>query len=327
MLRHPALRGLSEDHHDALILARRCRRIAETAPDSELEAAWRTVVNAFRDELEPHFQCEERWLLPALGASSDAARTLAQRTQAEHDALRGILRAEDPPHRHRLERFGELLRAHVQFEEREVFELAQRCLSEKQLEVISTQWPKKTPTRGGNVAITIGRRKDPGDLVDALLDCHERIRRFSGIARRLADAQGATEADIAEAAESVRRYFQEGLPHHVADEEESILPRLRGKDLDADRALETMEREHRSHEPKLARLVELCATLATTPSRHPELNAELRTLSTELAEELERHLALEEEITFPAIRRHLPEDLQRTIAEEMSRRRRSQPVS
>ncbi|MCC7383891.1 MAG: hemerythrin domain-containing protein [Deltaproteobacteria bacterium] len=177
------------------------------------------------------------------------------------------------------------------------------------------------------MAISIGRRKDPGDLVDTLLDCHERIRRFSGIAQRLADAQGAAEADIAEAAESVRRYFREGLPHHVADEEESILPRLRGKDPDADRALETMEREHRSHEPRLARLVELCTTLATTPSRHPELAADLRTLSTELAEELERHLALEEEVTFPAIRRHLSEDQQRTIAEEMSRRRRPQPVS
>src|SRR6185503_861481 len=86
-------------------------------------------------------------------------------------------------------------------------------------------------------------RGDERDVVDALLACHERIRRFSAMAVRIADAGGATELEIRDAAAAVRRYFAEALPLHVADEDEDLAPLLAGRDPAIDAALATMSAE------------------------------------------------------------------------------------
>src|SRR5690606_27503113 len=77
--------------------------------------------------------------------------------------------------------------------------------------------------------VTIGKKNPKTDLIDALLECHERIRTFIDVAQRIATSPNAPPEEIREAATRVRRYFDEALPRHVADEEQSILPRLAGK--------------------------------------------------------------------------------------------------
>src|SRR4051812_30710357 len=72
----------------------------------------------------------------------------------------------------------------------------------------------------------IGERRPAGEpLLAALLDCHSRIRRFSTLAIRLAEAD-APPNEIAETAAAVHRYFTVALPLHAADEDLSIAPRL-----------------------------------------------------------------------------------------------------
>src|SRR5690606_33889983 len=66
------------------------------------------------------------------------------------------------------------------------------------------------------------------DLVDLLDECHQRIRRFLALAGEAAAHRGAPSSETAQACADVERYFKEALPLHVADEEESITPRLRG---------------------------------------------------------------------------------------------------
>src|SRR6185503_9035331 len=75
------------------------------------------------------------------------------------------------------------------------------------------------------------RPKRSGDeLTGSLLDCHERIRRFTALALELGRVAppGAPEAleQIREAAAGVPRYFTVALPLHSADEEQSVEPRL-----------------------------------------------------------------------------------------------------
>ncbi|HEX9400550.1 MAG TPA: hemerythrin domain-containing protein [Anaeromyxobacter sp.] len=53
-------------------------------------------------------------------------------------------------------------------------------------------------------------------------------------------------------------YFTEALPLHARDEEESVLPRLHGRDSAVDAELAAMEREHREHGPPLEVLVRAC---------------------------------------------------------------------
>ena len=134
MKRDRRLRQLSDDHHQALVLARR----ATSAASAESEAAvvaWEEVVRRFHRELAPHFSVEEQYMLPALERAGGAA--LAKRTRDEHAELRRIVSDDGHDLATRLDRFGALLRAHVRFEERVLFEAVQERLSDAELEAVS----------------------------------------------------------------------------------------------------------------------------------------------------------------------------------------------
>lgn len=124
MKRSQALIELTREHHAALVLARR----AIVAPRDTSQAAELAVALAeiFARELEPHFLIEEQNLLPPLrdaGESAQAARTLDQ-----HQQLRALARAIGEGDVAGLVSFGLLLEAHVRFEERELFPLAEAIL-------------------------------------------------------------------------------------------------------------------------------------------------------------------------------------------------------
>jgi len=130
--RAPELRDLSDDHHTALVLARRCERAASGRPEVAA-AAWDEVREAFAGHLEPHFEIEERHLLPALASIGEEG--LAEAIRGDHAALRALVaegRGEAA-----LRNFGERLRCHVRFEEREVFEGTQDRLPASALRALA----------------------------------------------------------------------------------------------------------------------------------------------------------------------------------------------
>jgi hemerythrin-like domain-containing protein len=177
------------------------------------------------------------------------------------------------------------------------------------------------------VVIGIGTRQragaggGQGDAVDALLECHERIRQMSGLAGAIAAAQDRPDAEVREAAGRVRRYFSGSLAQHVEDEEQSLLPRLRGRDASIDAALARMETEHGEHEALVARLVAACTELERDPAALPVLRAELAEVSARLAGDFASHLDSEEQIVFPAVRQLLSADERDQIRAEMRARR------
>jgi iron-sulfur cluster repair protein YtfE (RIC family) len=167
----------------------------------------------------------------------------------------------------------------------------------------------------------IGGSAAPRDAVDLLLDCHERIRAFLAMAGRVATAGAADESGIRDAAERVHRYFTQALPLHAKDEEESLLPRLRGRDPAVDAELEAMAREHREHERPLRTLVDACEVIARDPARHPEVAPELAAATEELERHFAAHLRREEEVIFPALRRLLDARADSEIVTELRARR------
>lgn len=134
MKRIPELRDLSDDHHTGLVLARRCRRAGRPGSDASVEEVWSQVLEAFSSHLGPHFEIEERHLLPALESIGEAS--LARRIREDHRALRD-LRDSGAPSPALLRRFGALLQAHIRFEEREVFEPTQDRLPARALDAIA----------------------------------------------------------------------------------------------------------------------------------------------------------------------------------------------
>lgn len=175
------------------------------------------------------------------------------------------------------------------------------------------------------VNIASGPRAVPEALVDLLLECHARIRRFTALAHAAGTRTDATPQEIADACEQVRRYFSEALPLHVADEELSIEPRLRGLRPEVDGALAEMARQHTGHAPLLAGLLDACALLAQHPG-----DALARAHVVEAASALDAafspHLALEERVILPAVGSLLPADVQREIIAELRARRTPQSI-
>lgn len=161
----------------------------------------------------------------------------------------------------------------------------------------------------------------PEDLAQLLLACHQRIRSFSALALRIGSEEGLGAVELREGCERVARYFTEALPLHVKDEEEGLIPQLRGREPELDRALEQMASEHRQHEPLLAELQRALQDAISEPAdRAPR--TQLARVAALLGPELERHLDQEERLIFPAIPRLLSFEAQQQLILELRARRR-----
>lgn len=151
MQRDPNLVRLSHDHQAGLVIAKRARELA-TIADPERRATWAELQTRFIDELEPHFQLEERGLLPALRRAGQAA--LVEQTLAEHAELQALILRETPDAPARV---GDTLDAHIRFEERTLFETAQQVLEPRVLAEMGLQHEAatrptcSTTTRKGGV--------------------------------------------------------------------------------------------------------------------------------------------------------------------------------
>lgn len=134
MKRSPELRDLSDDHHQALVLARHARRAA-TAGASAVSEAWERVRAELAQALDPHFRIEERWLLPALARAGEGE--LVTRTQEDHAALRSAGEPEAPRTAEALAEFAARLEGHVRFEERSLFPAAEARLAKAELAAVA----------------------------------------------------------------------------------------------------------------------------------------------------------------------------------------------
>lgn len=157
-------------------------------------------------------------------------------------------------------------------------------------------------------------------LVDLLGECHQRIRHFVELARQAASREDASDEQVVQACADVERYFSEALPLHIADEEQSIEPRLRGRLPSVDQALDAMAHEHQQHAASLETFLRTTANVRCKP--HDErARAQLATAAIALELEFEAHLALEESVIFPAIQELLQPETQAAIIDELRERR------
>jgi hemerythrin-like domain-containing protein len=171
----------------------------------------------------------------------------------------------------------------------------------------------------------IGRKqRNSGDLVDMLVDCHVRIRTFSALAVAVSERADTPVVEVADVCTRVERYFADALPLHVRDEEESVLPRLRGRSPAVDAALARMHEQHEMHVDLLGRLLVSSAALRARPG-DPDARSALHAVAHPLQSVFEPHLQAEEEIIFPAIRTLLSAEDQQAIIGELRARRATKP--
>ncbi|WP_018605578.1 hemerythrin domain-containing protein [Uliginosibacterium gangwonense] len=107
---------LSREHHTALVLA---KRAGTCVGDAAASAALLSRINSeYAPDLLAHFATEERELP---GVVAPIAPSLILRLFNEHSQLRAFLARIHAGDVTALQPFGELLAAHVRFEERELF--------------------------------------------------------------------------------------------------------------------------------------------------------------------------------------------------------------
>jgi hemerythrin-like domain-containing protein len=170
------------------------------------------------------------------------------------------------------------------------------------------------------VLLSLGKRAPQGGIVDLLLECHERIRYFSALALAIGE-RDASDEERRDACLRCRRYFTEALPLHVADEEESLLPRLRQAEAELDAALIAMQTEHGEHTELLAALIIALDTLIAAPADESARRG-LARVAARVADAFQRHLAAEEARIIPKIPVLLtPQEQARVVAELRARRR------
>jgi hemerythrin-like domain-containing protein len=126
MKRSETLQPLSREHYFALSLAKVCERTALSGDEKLVIETCLKVLQAYENQLEPHFQFEESSLLPLL--RSIETQPLVQRTLADHYQLRALLNGIRQNDAESLRSFGKHLADHVRFEERELFPLLEDLL-------------------------------------------------------------------------------------------------------------------------------------------------------------------------------------------------------
>ncbi len=134
MKRISEFRQLSIDHHHGLVLARRARKAETGTKGISASRVWEEVEKKFQYDLEPHFKIEEKYLVPPLEAIGEI--DLIKRLQIDHKRLRRIINDKSVRTFAALKQFGEILERHIRFEERELFETAQKRLSSHDLELL-----------------------------------------------------------------------------------------------------------------------------------------------------------------------------------------------
>jgi hemerythrin-like domain-containing protein len=133
MRRHTALARLSRDHQHTLAIAQRLRRATpETA-----EQAVAGFLAAWELEEKLHFRVEEEILLPAYAARAGTGDPIVLTVLLDHLTIRcHAERLATDSSVQRLHALGERLASHVHLEEREMFPLIERRLSDVELSTL-----------------------------------------------------------------------------------------------------------------------------------------------------------------------------------------------
>lgn len=139
MKRNQHLITLSWEHHHGLVTVFRIKRGVSNRTAPELIADF--IQFMWSNELKPHFQLEEDYLVPHLVKLGSAA-TLLKRMTDEHRELEEIatgIKSNPDKIATFINSFAQGLEKHIRFEERELFPFIEQNVDEKTLENIGGQ--------------------------------------------------------------------------------------------------------------------------------------------------------------------------------------------
>lgn len=127
--RHPALLALSREHHFGLLLIWKVRQGIRLSVNNDQIRQY--ILFFFREDLQKHFNEEERSLFPLLSNTDE----LRRKAEIEHDTIRKLIAALEDDHVNPelISKFADTLEAHIRFEERHLFGHLQEMVESQKL--------------------------------------------------------------------------------------------------------------------------------------------------------------------------------------------------
>ena len=137
MKRAQQLQDLSREHHQSLVMAKRMAEVAESGNDEQLLEAIEKVTAFYENELEVHFQHEERTIFALIYKEYKAHIGLATALLKEHGAIRMLIpQLTLSTAREGLATFADVLKNHTRVEERELFPIIEDLFTDEQLDAV-----------------------------------------------------------------------------------------------------------------------------------------------------------------------------------------------
>jgi len=137
MKRCEQLQKLSREHHGSLVMAKNIGLIANEGSEQELLEAIQTVKQYYDDELEEHFQHEERTIFAPIFRQFPELREMATVLLKEHGFIRLLIpKITKETARKDLADFALVLKNHTRMEERELFPVIETLFTDEQMNAV-----------------------------------------------------------------------------------------------------------------------------------------------------------------------------------------------
>lgn len=161
--------------------------------------------------------------------------------------------------------------------------------------------------------------KDP---IGVLTSCHRRIEHFIGILETLvaSDVPIPLDMERRKALESSLNYFRNSAPKHVADEDESLFPRLKKAGVSA--RLKLLATQHEEITKLHTDLESLGLQWLSLPRLSPPTWEKLKDTVDGMSSIYSEHIQIEEHEIFPKAAEFLSKEELAIVGDEMSARRK-----
>ena len=133
MKRKEQLAPLSREHHQSLVLAKKCIDISRSNDMALITAQCKQIVQKFDEIWESHFAVEEQTLFKLAASYNEQLQRLCDDLAKQHQLLREMKQQMQQGNYNSLETFGIILKTHTRAEERELFPQVERFFNQDDL--------------------------------------------------------------------------------------------------------------------------------------------------------------------------------------------------
>lgn len=136
MKRITQLQPLSNEHHQSLRLAKKCKDILAKETDEVIKAFSLQLKDEFDTQWDKHFRTEEKTIFSVAESKGKEISEICQQLKKEHQTMENMVESISAGDYQLLHEFGQLLHDHTRLEERQLFPMVEDQFTQEELDNI-----------------------------------------------------------------------------------------------------------------------------------------------------------------------------------------------